>query len=394
MKLMFKKNSKKLLLTALASSLAMPVMAQVKVGIINSLSGNFAAFGVRYDTGLEVALEEINAAGGINGEQLELIKHDDRSDAQSALSALEALNRQNVPIIIGSYASGITGPLSKTASRQKLPFIVLGSADDSITKPGSDWVFRAKHNSTIVANTYIDYFDKMREQDPSLKKIAIMHGNGAWPTSVSEIAEKVAKERGYEVIDRQAYDQGTTDFRPILNKFRGENVDILLTGSYADDGIAIARQIIETGLGAKVIAIDTGSSMQSFIDQVGSAAENIVSTVAWSPDVQYEGTSELYEKLKEKAQEEPSFYEAEGYLALKVAADALSRTTSLERGDVRDALAQTDIQTAVTDVTFENYDGFKGQNPIKSVIIQIQDGKHVTVFPDEISAQEAKFSNQ
>ena len=394
MKLMFKKNSKKLLLTALASSLAMPVMAQVKVGIINSLSGNFAAFGVRYDTGLEVALEEINAAGGINGEQLELIKHDDRSDAQSALSALEALNRQNVPIIIGSYASGITGPLSKTASRQKLPFIVLGSADDSITKPGSDWVFRAKHNFTIVANTYIDYFDKMREQDPSLKKIAIMHGNGAWPTSVSEIAEKVAKERGYEVIDRQAYDQGTTDFRPILNKFRGENVDILLTGSYADDGIAIARQIIETGLGAKVIAIDTGSSMQSFIDQVGSAAENIVSTVAWSPDVQYEGTSELYEKLKEKAQEEPSFYEAEGYLALKVAADALSRTTSLERGDVRDALAQTDIQTAVTDVTFENYDGFKGQNPIKSVIIQIQDGKHVTVFPDEISAQEAKFSNQ
>lgn len=393
MKFTLKKSSKKLLLTALASSLAMPVMAQVKVGIINSLSGNFAAFGVRYNTGLEVALEEINAAGGINGEQLELIKHDDRSDAQSALSALEALNREKVPVVIGSYASGITGPLSKTASRQKLPFIVLGSADDSITKPGSDWVFRAKHNSTIVANTYIDYFDEMRKQDPSLKKIAIMHGNGAWPTSVSEIAEKVAKERGYEVIDRQAYDQGTTDFRPILNKFRGEKIDILLTGSYADDGIAIARQIIETGLGAKIVAIDTGSSMQSFIDQVGSAAENIVSTVSWSSDVQYDGAEELYEKLKEKAKEEPSFYEAEGYLALKVAADALSRADSLERDDVREALTQTDLKTSVTDVTFENYDGFKGQNPIKSLIIQIQDGKHVTVFPNEISAQEANFSN-
>lgn len=393
MKLTFKKTSQKLLLTAIASSLAVPVMAQVKVGVINSLSGNFAAFGVRYNTGLEVALEEINAAGGINGEPLELVKHDDRSDAQSALSALEALNRQKVPVVIGSYASGITGPVSKTASRQKLPFIVLGSADDSITKPGSDWVFRAKHNSTIVANTYIDYFDEMRKQEPDLKKIAIMHGNGAWPTSVSEIAEKVAKERGYEVIDRQAYDQGTTDFRPILNKFRSEKVDILLTGSYADDGIAIARQIIETGLGAKIVAIDTGSSMQSFIDQVGSAAENIVSTVTWSPDVQYEGTTELYEKLKEKAKEEPSFYEAEGYLALKVAADALSRASSLEREDVREALANTDLQTAVTNVTFEDYDGFKGQNPIKSLIIQIQDGKHVTVFPKEISAKEAKFSN-
>lgn len=392
MKLTFKKTSQKLLLTAIASSLAVPVMAQVKVGVINSLSGNFAAFGVRYNTGLEVALEEINAAGGINGEPLELVKHDDRSDAQSALSALEALNRQKVPVVIGSYASGITGPVSKTASRQKLPFIVLGSADDSITKPGSDWVFRAKHNSTIVANTYIDYFDAMRKQEPNLKRIAIMHGNGAWPTSVSEIAEKIAKERGYEVIGRQAYDQGATDFRPILNKFRSDKVDILLTGSYADDGIAIARQIIETGLGAKIVAIDTGSSMQSFIDQVGSAAENIVSTVTWSPDVQYEGTAELYEKLKEKAKEEPSFYEAEGYLALKVAADALSRASSHERDDVRESLAKTDLQTAVTHVTFEDYDGFKGQNPIKSLIIQIQDGKHVTVFPEEISAQEAKFS--
>lgn len=393
MKLALKKTSNKLLLTIVASSLAIPAMAQIKVGVINSLSGNFAAFGVRYNTGLEVALEEINAAGGINGERLELVKNDDRSDAQSALSALESLNRQNVPIVIGSYASGITGPVSRTATRQKIPFIVLGSADDSITKPGSDWVFRAKHNSTIVANTYIDYFDEMQKKDPSLKRVAIMHGNGAWPTSVSEIAEKVAKERGYEIIGRQSYDQGATDFRPILNKFRSEKVDILLAGSYADDGIAIARQIKETGLGARIVAIDTGSSMQSFIDQVGSAAENIVSVVTWSPDVKYDGTSKLYEKLKEKAQEEPSFYEAEGYLALKVAADALSRADSLERTDVREALATTNLKTSVTDVTFKNNDGFKGQNPIQSLIIQIQDGKHVTVFPEDISAKKANFSN-
>lgn len=393
MKFNLKTLSQKILLTSIASVLAIPAVAQVKIGVINSLSGNFAAFGVRYNTGLEVALEEINAAGGINGQTLELIKNDDRSDAQSALSALEALNRQNVPIVIGSYASGITGPVSKTATRQKIPLVVLGSADDSITKPGSEWVFRAKHNSTIVAKTYIDYFDAMRKKDPTLKRIAIMHGNGAWPTSVSEAAEKVAKERGYEVIGRQAYDQGATDFRPILNKFRGEKVDILLTGSYADDGIAIARQIAETGLGAKVVAIDTGSSMQSFIDQVGSAAENIVSTVTWSPDVRYEGTAELYKKLKEKSKGEPSFYEAEGYLALKVAADALTRADSLNREDVRKALKSTDLKTAVTHVTFEDYDGFKGQNPIKSLIIQIQDGKHVTVFPEEISAKEPKFSN-
>lgn len=376
-----------------ATALSFPVAAQVKVGVVNSLSGNFAAFGERYNTGMQVALEEINANGGIKGQKLELIIQDDRSDAQSALAALESLNKQGVPLIIGSYASGITGPMSKMATRQKIPLIVLGSADDSITKPGSDWVFRAKHNSTIVANVYFDYFDNLRKSNPDLKKIAVMYGNGAWPTSVSEEGLRQAEKRGYEVVGKQAYDQGTTDFRPILNKFRSANPDILLTSSYADDGIAIARQIKEVGLNAKVVAIDTASSMISFIQQVGDQSENIVSAVSWSPDVQYEGTPELYERLKAKAKEEPSFYEAEGYLALMVAADALSRAESLDREKVRDALKTTDLKTPVTDVKFEDYNGFKGQNPIKSVIIQIQDGKHVTVFPENLAAQKARLSN-
>lgn len=376
-----------------ASALSMPALAQVKVGVINSLSGNFAAFGQRYNTGMQVALEEINANGGINGQKLELIVQDDRSDAQSALAAVESLNKQGVPLIIGSYASGITGPMSKLASRQKIPLIVLGSADDSITKPGSPWVFRAKHNSTIVANVYFDYFDYLRKSNGDLKKIAIMHGNGAWPTSVSEEGARQAEKRGYEIVGKQAYDQGTTDFRPILNKFRADEPDILLTSSYADDGIAIARQIKEVGLNAQVVAIDTASSMISFIQQVGPQSENIVSAVSWSPDVKYEGTPELYERLKAKAKEEPSFYEAEGYLALTVAADALRRAKSTDREKVRDALAGTDLKTPVTDVTFKDYDGFKGQNPIKSVIIQIQDGKHVTVYPDNLASQKAKLSN-
>ena len=376
-----------------ASLFSTSAMADVKIGVINSLSGNFAAFGQRYNTGMQVALEEINANGGINGEKLDLIIEDDRSEAQSALAAVESLNKQQVPLIIGSYASGITGPISKVVTRQKIPLIVLGSADDSITKPGSDWVFRAKHNSTIVANAYFDYFDNLRKSNPEIKKIAVMYGNGAWPTSMSEEGIRQAEKRGYEIVGKQAYDQGTTDFRPILNKFRAANPDILLTSSYADDGIAIARQIKEVGLNAKVVAIDTASSMVSFIQQVGNPSENIVSAVSWSPDVKYEGTPELYERLKKKAKEDPSFYEAEGYLALTVAADALRRAKSLDRDTVRDALTKTDLKTPVTDVKFENYDGFKGQNPIKSVIVQIQNGKHVTVFPENLASQKAKFSN-
>lgn len=376
-----------------ASFMATPVLAQVKVGVINSLSGTFAAFGDRYDAGLAVALEEINGSGGINGKPLELIIQDDRSDAQSALAAVESLVNQGVPMIIGSYASGITGPMSKVTTRQKIPLLVLGSADDTITKPGSDWVFRAKHNSTIVATAYVNYFKELRAANPGLKTIAIMHGNGAWPTSIMKAAVKQVEAAGFEIVGNQAYDQGATDFRPILNKFRSSNPDVLFTSSYADDGIAIARQIVEVGLKPKVVAIDTASSTVSFIEQVGNSAENIVSAVSWSPDVKYEGTPELYARLKAKTGNEPSFYEAEGYLALIIAADALRRADSIDREKVRAALKATNLKTPVTNVEFKDFDGFKGQNPIRSAIIQIQNGKHVTVSPADVAAGQAKLSN-
>lgn len=365
--------------------------AQVKIGVVNSLSGPFAAFGERYRTGLEVALEEINADGGINGEDLQLEIQDDRSEAQSALAAAESLINEDVPLIIGSYASSITGPMAQLMTREEVPLIVLGSADNSITKPGSPWVFRAKHNSTIVARTYFDYFDYLRERgDAELETVAMLYGNGAWPTSLANAGKEFAEERGYEVVGDQAYDQGTSDFRPILNRFRSEEPDILYIVSYADDGVAITRQLREVGVNAHVIAIDTSAALPNFPEQVGDLAEYVATVVSWSKDVQYEGVDDLYERLKAASGSEPSFYEAEGYLALRIAADALRRAGSTDREAVRDALDQTDLETPVTTVRFEDNDGFQNQNPIRSLILQIQDGEHVTVFPEELAAAEPR----
>ncbi|XKH61044.1 ABC transporter substrate-binding protein [Halomonas sediminis] len=372
--------------------LAAPVvLADIEVGVINSLSGPFAAFGERYHAGMEVALEEINSDGGVRGEPLALSIQDDRSEATSALAAIESLNRQDVPLILGSYASSITGPMAQLMTRQEIPLIVLGSADNSITKPGSPWVFRAKHNSSIVAESYFDYFDFLREGDDSLNTVAMLYGNGAWPESLAEEGARLAGERGYEIVGDQSYDQGTFDFRPILNRFRSEEPDLLYVVAYAEDGVAIARQMREVNLNAKAVAIDTGAALPSFIDQVGDLAEYVATVVSWSKDVQYDGVEDLYERLKAKTGEEPTFYEAEGYLALRVAADALERAESLERSDVRDALAKTDLDTPVTHVAFESFDGFQGQNPIRSLVLQIQDGEHVTVFPADLAAEDVRY---
>ncbi|WP_026988896.1 ABC transporter substrate-binding protein [Fodinicurvata sediminis] len=389
---------KRILTAAIAAPLmgfTLPAAAQVEVGVVNSLSGNFATFGERYLTGMEVALEEINANGGINGEELELVIQDDRSEAQSALAAVEDLENEGLPLIIGSYASSITGPMAQLMTRQEMPLIVLGSADNSITKPGSDWVFRAKHNSSIVAGTYFDYFDYLREEhgEDELQTVAMLYGNAAWPVSLAETGKELAEERGYEIIGDEAYDQGTSDFRPILNNFRAEEPDILYVVAYAEDGVAITRQMREVGLDSKVLAIDTAAALPNFVEQVGDSADYVATVVSWSKDVQYPGIEDLTNRLREAAGSEPSFYEAEGYLALMVAADALRRAESMERDAVRQALDETDLETPVTTVTFEDFDGFKNQNPIRSLMLQIQDGEHVTVFPADLAAEDPIYPN-
>jgi len=389
------RNMLKVAIAAPLIGFVSPAAAEVEIGVVNSLSGNFATFGERYLTGMEVAREEINANGGINGEDLVLVIQDDRSEAQSALAAVESLGNEGVPLIIGSYASSITGPMAQLMTRQEIPLIVLGSADNSITKPGSDWVFRAKHNSSIVAGTYFDYFDYLREEhgEEELKSVAMLYGNSAWPVSLAETGKELAEERGYEVIGDESYDQGTSDFRPILNNYRTEEPDIIYVVAYSEDGAAIARQIKEVGLNTKVLAIDTAAALPSFIDQVGDSSDYVATVVSWSKDVQYPGADDLTERLREAAGSEPTFYEAEGYLALMVAADALRRAESLDRHAVRDALDDTDLETPVTTVTFEDFDGFKNQNPIRSLVLQIKNGEHVTVFPENLAAEDPTYPN-
>jgi len=391
------KNKRVLAALALPlAALAMPATADIKIGVINSMSGAFATFGERYLTGIEVAMEEVNANGGIDGEQLTLQLEDDRSEARSALAAVESLAAdEEVPLVLGSYASSITGPMAQRITREQLPLVVLGSADDSITNPGSPWVFRAKHNSTIVAKTYFDYFDYLREQhgDDELQTVALIYGDSAWPRSLAEEGVELAEERGYEVVGDYDYDQGTSDLRPILNRVRSEEPDIIYVVAYDQDGVALTRQMREVGLKSKVLAVDTAAALPSFIEQVGGLSEYVATVVSWSKDVDREGADDLYERLKAASDSEPTFYEAEGYLAMRVAADALQRADSLDRQAVRDALAETDLNTPVSHVTFESFDGFRNQNPIRSLVLQIQDGEHVTVFPEDLAAEEPRFPN-
>ena len=377
------------LLVATVAPYGVRAQEYVEIGVITSLSGRFATFGAMQMAGYQVALEEINAAGGVLGRPLRLAVEDDASDQNAALSAAERLLSRGVPLILGTYSSGISKPLAQYMTRRQAPLLVSGSADDSITRPGSEWVFRAKTNATAYAVSLLSLADLLG----GMRTVVILAGSGAFEQSVADAAEQIARRRGYQVLSRQAYDRGLTDFRPILNRFRTVNPDIVFMVSYEEDAVAIMRQAKEVNLNARMFAGGAaGFALDTFITGAGDAAEYVFSATSWTPDVRYPGARQLYERLKEKlGGREPSYHAAETYMALIVAADALNRAGSLEKAAVRDALRATRLQTAAGPVEFVDYDGFRNQNPISMVVEQVQDGRFVTVYPTEVAAGQPRF---
>lgn len=372
----------------LLAAAGLPALAQdtVKVGVVTSITGRFAEFGEQHRAGLQAALEDVNAAGGVNGVPVELVIEDDISEVNAALAAGEKLINEGVPLVMGAYSSSITNPLAQYFTRQGRPFLVFTSADDSITRPGSDWVFRLNQPSFAYADVLFQVFNALNDEhgEDTLRTIALIHGNGAFESAVADAVVELAADQGFEVIERQEYDQSGADFRPILNRFAARNPDVVFMVSYAVDSVALMRQIQEVGLNAKFYAGGAaGFALPGFIEGSGPAADYVFTATSWTGDVPFEGAVELNERLTEILGRVPSYHAAQGYISLITAVDVLSRAESFDPADVQQALLETDLQdNPYGPINFDDYQGYRNQNPLPMVVQQIQDGQFVTVFVD------------
>ncbi len=356
----------------------------VRIGVITSITGRFAEFGEQHRAGVQIALEDVNAAGGVNGAPVEVVWEDDTSEVNAALAAAERLVNQRVPLVMGAYSSSITNPLAQYFTRQQRPFLVFTSSDDAITRPGSDWIYRLNQPSYAYAEILFDVFDQLNadQGDGFLQTVVTVHGNGAFESAVADAVDEIAADRGYRVLDRQDYDQTGADFRPILNRFKGLNPDIVFMVSYAADSVAIARQVQEVGLDAKVFAGGAaGFALPNFLEGSGPAADFVYTATMWTEDVPYPGAPELNDRLAEVLGRTPSYHAAQAYAGIITAVDVLSRAASFEPADVQAALDATDMpDTVYGPISFTDYQGYRNQARLPAVAQQVQDGEFVTVY--------------
>ena len=356
----------------------------IRLGAISSLTGSFATFGSMERAGYALAVDDINTAGGINGRPLLIDLQDDTSNANTALTVAEQFIRSGVPLVLGAYSSSITKPLAVYMARQRVPLLNSNSADDSITKPGSDYVFRVGQNTDAYVKPLFGLFKQLG----GIKTIAILVSNNALGHSVENSLVTQAKDGDYQVVFDQAYDEGLTDFRPVLNRIRDIGADVLAMSSYEADAVALMRQIKEVNLNAKVFAGAgaTGFAIPSFLKGGGEAVEYVITSAAWSPDVHYPRAHELFARLKAfMGGVEPSYHAIRSYAGATVAADALRRATTLTPEGIRETLLATRLTTPFGTVEFKDFNGFHNQNPLPSILMQVQRNKYITVWPPDVA---------
>jgi branched-chain amino acid transport system substrate-binding protein len=393
-------------LVMVSLALAGPLQAAdevVKIGNIIPLSGPSATVGQQGKQAREMAVEEINAAGGIKslgGAKLELIYADSESKPEKGVAEAERLiNTEKVHVLTGCWNSAVTYPTTAVAERYGIPFVVPVSVADKITDQGFKTVFRiAAKDSWWTRDQFRFLKDMETEFGTKVERIAFVYENGDWGKGFAGQWKKLAAEGGYEVVLDEPYPSTATDLSPVVQKIRRSRADVLMLVSNAADAILLTNTLAEYKVKLKaVIASGGGHADPSFLKATGKSAQYIFDIVEWETDINKPGAKETNEKYKQKYGQNLTGEAVDAYVAMYLLKDALERAGSLDPAKLRDALAASDLKDGPGMIV--GYDAVKfdgtGQNQNASlVMVQVNDKgngmERITVWPK--SARRAGYT--
>ena len=366
----------------------------IKVGALYPLTGDLAKLGEENKNGLQLAIDEVNAAGGIKslgGAKIELVWGDSQGKPEVGISEVTRLVQQdNVVAIIGAYQSGVTVPATQEAERLSTPFIVSMAVSDTITERGFKYTFRICPKASWYAKDQVTFVKDLKDlAGLDIKKVALLHEDTDFGESTAAGQKKYLEEAGIDMALEVKYSASAADLTTEVAKVKAANPDAVLTVTYLNDSVLIARAREALGM-TNIPFIDAagGTVDPEFIKQLGQTAEG------WFTEIEFTkyaaGADTLNNAYKAKFGNDITGNGAYAYQAGWVIADALERAASTDRNAVRDAIAKTDLPSGPKMIlpTDHIYFGDDGQNPNAPLfVVQVQNGDLIPVWPAKYAAK-------
>ncbi len=378
--MIFSKKSLRLACAVLGTALLGSVFAgcgskesgdTIKVGANFELTGNVANYGNATIEGLQLAIEEANEAGGINGKKIELVSVDDKSEAAESINAATKLiSDDDVKIIVGPATTGLVLAETQTATDAKVPIIApCATSPEATVENGKvkPYVFR----SCFIDPQQGEVMATFAAKDLKAKTAVIYVDNSSdYSKSLAKVFREKFEAAGGKVVMEEAFLQKDQDFKATLTKLKTANADVMFVPAYYEEVGKIVKQAREMGINSAILGTD-GWDDTKVVDIAGADALNntFFSTHYSEKDAEVQGFIEAYKKKYNRA---PNVFAALGYDAGKMLVDALKRAGSGDTEKIREALEATkDLKVGTGTISMD-----KNHNPIKTaVILEMKNGE-------------------
>ena len=343
---------------------AMPAFAQIKIASVGPMTGQYAAFGEQLKKGAEMAVKDINAAGGVNGQKLELQIGDDACDPKQATAVANKLAADKVAFVAGHYCSGSSIPASDIYKEAKILQITPASTNVKLTddafKKGNTTVFRTCGRDDVQGSTVGNYILKYHKG----KKIAILNDKSPYGKGVADETKKALNKGGMKEAMYESYNDTDKDFTALINKMKQGKIDIIVLGGYHTAAALLIKQSREQGFGAQMVGFDSLEDAE--FGKLGGAATDGV-LMSFPPKAEDDPKNAALVKKFRDSGYEPAGYTLFTYAAVKVWADAATKAKSIEADKVAAALRSGTYDSAVGPLTYDQKGDIK--NPVYDIYV-------------------------
>ena len=334
----------------------------IKIGGLAPLTGEVSVYGIATNNGIQMAVEEINANGGINGKQIDYIYYDEKGDSVEAVNAYNKLvQNDQVIALVGDVTSVPTLAVAQIAAEDGIPMITATGTSADITAVGEN-IFRACFTDPFQGEIMASYaFNKL-----GAKTAAILYNVADdYSVGLTESFEETAAELGLEIVAKESYTGGDVDFRSQLTKISAANPDVLFIPVYYEDAALIVAQKAEIGITATMLGADGWDGVLGSVDAANTdALEGAYFCNHYSPESEDEDLQAFIAKYKETYDADPNAFAALGYDAMYMLAEAITNAGSEDAQAIVDAMAALEFDGITGHIIFD-----ENRNPIKPAAI-------------------------
>ncbi|MEY9387576.1 branched-chain amino acid transport system substrate-binding protein [Bradyrhizobium japonicum] len=373
----------------------------LRIGVIAEAQ---AIAGASIPQAAQLAADEINANGGVDGRKIEIISYDNHSSSADSVRAFQrAVNEDKVNAVIASYISEVVLALEPWASRLKTPFVTPGAASNEISKSvhadyeKNKYTFHGYLTSAALALSVCDGAKDLLVDRMHMKTAVIMCEDAAWTKPLDVGYEECLPKIGLKVLDHIRFSPDTTDFTPIFNKIEGSKPDVIITG-ISHVGVQPTVQWKNQQVPIPMFGISSQATNETFGKDTNQAAEGVLYQGVSGPGVAVTPKSVPFaENFKKKFGNYPSYAGYTAYDEVYYIADAVKRAGSSDADKLVAALEKTDWEGTIGRVQFYGKDdpfthSIKyGKGLITGLMLQWQDGKQSAVWPKDVAKVDVKF---